>query len=180
MGVTPRPYRHAFDGGGEGFTERLHAGRLAWLDYLELSLAISLAAGAHAGQFDKAGEPYLWHVLRVGASLLPDLDAARVGILHDVREDCPQVTGEQIWSGLANDSELMPVLELLTRKPGQAYEDYILALSVDPLARKVKVADLRDNLDPRRLALAIEKIGPDKIGTLTARYRQALVTLGAE
>src|SRR5690242_11283204 len=50
--------------------------------------ALELAVEAHRHQTDKAGEPYAWHVIRVGASLLPDEEAAVVGLLHDVLEDC--------------------------------------------------------------------------------------------
>ena len=60
-----------------------------WLITDPLYLAIRLAASAHHNQLDKGGDPYLWHVLRVGISLLPDLDAAIVGVLHDVLEDSP-------------------------------------------------------------------------------------------
>lgn len=135
--------------------------------------AIELAAGAHHGQTDKAGEPYLWHVLRVGTSLLPDVDAAVAGILHDVLEDCPYTADDLAAAGVADP--VIVALRLLCRDKHQPYEAYIAALAPHPLARKVKLADLADNLDPRRLAAA-QAAGCDT-GPLQARYRAAVETL---
>lgn len=116
-----------------------------------LLTAIEFAQRAHQGQLDKAGEPYVWHVLRVGISLLPDIDAAIVGVLHDVLEDCPYTVADLAARGVGPQIE---ALALLCRTPDQSYEQYIELLARHPLARKVKLADLDDNLDPGRLGRA--------------------------
>ncbi|MDT3556726.1 hypothetical protein ROV95_11400 [Stenotrophomonas maltophilia group sp. msm1] len=54
-----------------------------------VALARTLATEAHAGQMDKAGQPYIGHVARVAAAVLGDDDAEVVAWLHDVAEDCP-------------------------------------------------------------------------------------------
>lgn len=135
--------------------------------------AISLAARAHQGQVDKAGEPYLRHVLRVGFSLLPDEKAAIVGILHDVIEDAPQFADEMLD---CFDIAVNFRVRRLTRKVGEAYGDYIERTRFgDPIVRKVKLADLYDNLNPDRLARAAAN-GAD-VARLVAKYTRALRVL---
>lgn len=137
--------------------------------------AIQSAARAHQGQVDKAGEPYLWHVLRVGISLLPDLDAAVVGVLHDVLEDCPWTVEELRATGQTDP--LIEALIVLSRKPGSTYSGYIAMVGAVPLARKVKLADLEDNLRPDRLAAAAAA-GHD-MAPLVKRYHDAQAYLRA-
>lgn len=142
-------------------------------DLFRLLDAIDLAARAHCGQFDKGGEPYLWHVLRVGISLLPDIDAAVLGILHDVREDS-DTSEEEIQVALGDRHDLYLILGTLTRGEKQPYEEYIRNIAFAPyIATRVKLADLRDNLDPRRLDKLGEKCGSDLMYTLKCRYREA-------
>jgi hypothetical protein len=54
-----------------------------------LEHAIALAACAHAGQVDKAGQPYILHPLRVMLRL-SGADERIVAVLHDVVEDTPR------------------------------------------------------------------------------------------
>lgn len=151
-----------------------------WLiprEFDALFQVIKLAAIAHRGQLDKAGEPYLWHVLRVGISLLPDVDAAQVGILHDLFEDCgPEYCG--IGESMLG-KDIMEAIKLLTHDdPHTTYTGYILqiAQSRNTLAIKVKLADLADNLNPERLARLPEELR----ARLEPRYRDALLLLAAE
>ncbi len=139
--------------------------------------AIHLAARAHRGQVDKAGEPYLWHCLRVGISLLPDVNAALVGILHDVLEDSPDTSGAEL-SRILGHGRSWAALKLLTRPDWLHYDAYINCLAVSPLARKVKIADLRDNLDLRRFTKAIMNGAPvEEMSALRLRYTRALAVL---
>lgn len=145
--------------------------------------AFELAGKHHAIQTDKAGELKLWHVLRVCASLLPDVDAAVVGALHDLLED----TGcslEECVERCHLTSIQAGALLLLTHHPALSYEDYIQniqSLSLEhpdaAMARKVKLADLADNLNPRRQALAEAKAGIEAMAPLRARYAAALQVL---
>ena len=157
----------------------------------QLLRAIDFAEQAHRYQVDKGGEPYLFHCLRVGISLLPDVDAAVIGVLHDVLEDTSWDPRESKSLGLSRQQT--EALNLLSRHPfisppsrrPPAYHAYIVRLSAHPLARKVKIADLQDNLDPRRLALAEQWLverglnGKRQTRARVARYQAALAQLEA-
>ena len=138
-----------------------------------LLVAIGFAVKAHQGQLDKAGEPYVLHPLRVGISLLPDYDAAIAGVLHDVIEDTEASVPELI-AAIEPSRETLEALYLLTRAPGDSYEGYIDLIKVHPLARTVKLADLRDNLKAdRHLAAIAHGADPDHMNQLIDRYRKA-------
>lgn len=135
-----------------------------------LRRAIALAAFAHKGQLDKNGEPYLWHVLRVGISLLPDVNAAVVGILHDVLEDTfidASVIDEKFGP------ECMAAVQALTHKKGEWYADYIHRITKNPLATKVKIADCVDNSRADRLC----QLPLDVANRLLNKYSTALKML---
>lgn len=112
-----------------------------------LTEAIVIAATAHDGQVDKAGQPYILHALRVMAAMFSDHDRV-VAVLHDVVEDSPD------WQ-LADLAEFGPgvveALDALTRRDGETYDDYVNRVSLNACATRVKLADLRDNLDLTRL-----------------------------
>jgi len=148
-------------------------------DWMALHRAIEFAAVTYQGCVDKAGEPILWHALRVGISLLPDIDAAVVGILHDVWEENPDLDRDRLADALNGDHGLdIDILEL-TRQPGEPYPDYIRRVARRPRARLVKIADLRDNLDPKRLARAVAAgANQEEMYRLQGRYITALTTLG--
>ena len=110
--------------------------------------AIILATGAHRGQVDKAGEPYILHPLRVMLELKDE--AGRIAaVLHDVIEDT-RITVDDLREG-GYSEEVLRALEALTRREGESYQDFIERVAADPLARRVKLADLADNLDAGRL-----------------------------
>jgi (p)ppGpp synthase/HD superfamily hydrolase len=109
-----------------------------------LERALEIACRAHAGKVDKAGEPYILHVMRVvlGCS---GTEVRIVAALHDVLEDTPLSVDTLRLAGFSE-----PVVEavvLLTRTPPYEYAPYIEALKINPLAREVKLVDLRDHLD---------------------------------
>ena len=120
---------------------------------MTLEEAIRVALDAHAGQFDKAGKPYILHPLRVMMTVEgPFLDSARkVAVLHDVAEDS-EWTIESLHAKFGLTSEEQAALRLLTHGDGDDYAAYIERVATSPLARAVKLADLRDNLDVTRLA----------------------------
>jgi (p)ppGpp synthase/HD superfamily hydrolase len=142
-----------------------------------LARAIFEAVEMHAGQFDKGGVPYSTHVLRVGLSLLPDEQAAIVGFFHDALEDCGEVE-TLIRRGDIRDeygNEIADAVKLLTRSKDQSYSDYIAALSTHPLGRRVKIADLHDNMIPERLSAASRN--GYHMEKLKDRYEKALSLL---
>lgn len=134
--------------------------------------AIEIAVEAHKGQRDKAGRPYILHVLRVVAAMKTDEECA-VAALHDVLEDCAD------WSFLRLKDEGMSMavidaVDALTKRKGEAYDDYLRRVERCHLARKVKIADLRDNADLTRLSAPTARDQERAI-----KYQNALIRLAA-
>jgi (p)ppGpp synthase/HD superfamily hydrolase len=131
--------------------------------------AIALAVEAHRGQRDKAGQSYILHPLRVMMRL--ETEAERMAaILHDVVEDTPY-TLERLRE-LGYPEEVLGALDCLTKREGETYEVFIERVYPHPLARRVKLADLEDNMDVRRLLT----VGARETERL-ARYRAAWARL---
>ncbi len=121
--------------------------------------AISLAAQKHRGQFDKAGAPYILHPLRVMGNLGPNASENEriAGLLHDVVEDC-QVSFEDLRD-LGYCDEVIAAIDALTKRDDEK-GDYMRAMrrvSQNSIARRVKIADLTDNMDLSRLATTTEE-----------------------
>jgi len=112
-----------------------------------LDQAIALAVRAHRGQRDKGNQPYLLHVFRVMLSQ-SDETARIVAVLHDSLEDTSVTLADLRAAGYSD--EICEAVNCLTRRPGEQYEDMITRVASNPLARRVKLADLEDNLDPKR------------------------------
>jgi len=140
---------------------------------MQLEIAIALAGTVHRGQTDKAGQPYILHVLsvmlRVRRAGHPEwLQIAAV--LHDTLEDTT-LTLDEIRRTFGEPCA--SVVETVTRRPDEPYATYIARIKQDPAARAVKLADLQDNLDPTRPVFAGCK-------RLLTRYLEALGTLSAD
>jgi (p)ppGpp synthase/HD superfamily hydrolase len=115
-----------------------------------LERAIAIAAEAHRGQVDKAGEPYLLHPMRVMLRVEGERERL-VALLHDVVEDGPGWTLDRVRSeGFAE--EVVRAVERLTKREGEPYDAAIERAAADPLARQVKLADLEDNMRLARIA----------------------------
>ncbi|WP_339071470.1 HD domain-containing protein [Pseudomonas idahonensis] len=113
-----------------------------------LERAIAIAARAHAGQVDKGGAPYILHPLRVMLRLSEPREQL-VAVLHDVIEDSP-VTLEQL-RGEGFSEEVLQALAALTKVEGEDYSGFIRRAAQNPLARRVKRADLAENSDLSRI-----------------------------
>ena len=136
--------------------------------------AILLAAQAHHGKVDKAGRPYILHVLRVMLMLESDEERI-VGVLHDVVEES-DVSLDHLRA-LGYSERVVKAIDFLTwRKDQESYEGYIGRLKVDPLAVSVKRADLVDHLAPSVKGDSgwLEKNHPN----LYKRYQKALLEIG--
>ena len=116
--------------------------------------AIAIAAVAHEGQVDKAGAPYVLHPLRMMLSL-DTPDERMAAVLHDVVEDT-SVTLEQLRAE-GFPVSVIDAVEALTKRDGEAYEEFVRRVAPNRLARRVKLADLRDNCDLSRIAQPTEK-----------------------
>jgi len=119
-----------------------------------LERAIEIAAKAHAGQVDKAGQPYVLHPLRMMLAV-STLEARMVAVLHDVVEDT-DVTLEQLQAE-GFPASVLEAVEALTKRDGEDYEGFIRRVAPNPVAREVKLADLRDNSDLSRIAEPTER-----------------------
>ncbi|MEA3207606.1 MAG: hypothetical protein QOE70_663 [Chthoniobacter sp.] len=113
-----------------------------------LERALQIAVTAHAGQTSKDGSPYILHPLRLMAEMDSD-DERIVAILHDVIEDSNLTLADLEGEGFA--SEVLEAIRLLTHEKSVPYEEHVRRIEPHPLARKVKLADLRDNADLRRM-----------------------------
>ena len=113
-----------------------------------LELALQIAVKAHDGQKDKSGEPYIFHPIRVMQRCWTPKGKI-VALLHDTVEDT-DVTFEELEAA-GFDAGTIDTLRLVTHEKGVPYDDYIDALVHDPVAVEVKIADLEDNSDIRRL-----------------------------
>lgn len=117
-----------------------------------IAQALEIATRAHQGQLDKAGVSYINHPIAVavalGADEPRDTKAVVVALLHDVFEDTA-VTEQDLASIFP--SEIIDAIVALTRQADEDYESFIRRCATNPLARRVKIADLRHNADPERL-----------------------------
>ena len=108
--------------------------------------AMILAYDAHHGQLDKAGVPYILHPVHL-AEQMDDEITCTVALLHDTVEDTA-VTLEDL--ARAFPPEVVEAVALLTHDPAVDYFDYIRAIRRNPIAAKVKLADLTHNTDQTR------------------------------
>ena len=113
-----------------------------------LELALSIATEAHRGQFDKAGIDYIEHPIYVASQVDTEEEKA-VALLHDVIEDSPVSAEELLIAGLPE--EVVTAVQVLTKKKEQDYQTYLETVKKNPLARVVKLADLKHNSDLSRL-----------------------------
>ncbi len=132
--------------------------------------AIRFCYQAHSGQLDKAGLPYVNHPLHLAEQMTSE-DETCAALLHDVMEDCGATPEDLLALGLSRDA--LAAVELLTHKDGVPYLDYVRTVAKNPIARRVKVVDLRHNSDLTRL----DKVGPKDLARLR-KYRKARVILG--
>lgn len=116
--------------------------------------AILLAAQAHHGQTDRNGQPYVLHALRVMFRLESEHERM-AGVLHDVVEDTPYTLAD--LRAMGYPEEVVAAVNCLTRRPDETYEASIARAAANPIARRVKLADLEDNLDLRRLSAVTEQ-----------------------
>jgi (p)ppGpp synthase/HD superfamily hydrolase len=107
--------------------------------------AAQLARHAHEGQFRRDGvTPYIRHAEAVASRLGDDPVAQAVAWLHDVLEDTPTTEADLRRHGVTE--EVIAAVALLTKREGLAYESYLAAVKANPLARRVKIADMLSNL----------------------------------
>ncbi len=136
-----------------------------------LARAIEIAAAAHATQVDKGGAPYVLHPLRM--MMKQTTEAAMIAaVLHDVVEDTPWTLAKLRAEGFPE--KVLEAVACLTKREGEDYAAFIARAGANPIARAVKLADLEDNMDLRRIPDPLQK-DLDRL----AKYRRSWETLKA-
>lgn len=110
--------------------------------------ALKVCYEAHAGQVDKSGIPYVFHPFHLAEQMETEHEIC-VALLHDVMEDTAMTAEDLVAAGIPR--EYVDTCLMLKHEPGVPYMDYVGALRDDPIARRVKMADLTHNSDLSRL-----------------------------
>ena len=141
---------------------------------LTVNGALSLAAKLHEGQRDKAGEPYLLHLVRVlyGVIKSTDVNVHVAALLHDAVEDGHATLEVLQLHGVSPAA--LSIIDEVTRKPLQSYVEYIRSIKSGEAAL-VKASDIADNMDPVRLAKLPEEVAR----RLFAKYTWAAQTIAS-
>ena len=135
-----------------------------------LERAIEIAVEAHKGQVDKGGSPYILHPFRVMMSVDLELEKI-VAVLHDVVEDSNWTFEALLAEGFS--VEVIEALKSVTKEsPDEDYDSFIQRAIRNPIGRKVKIADIRDNLDVTR----IPELGEKDVQRIS-KYKKALKRL---
>lgn len=123
-----------------------------------VKLANIIVRAAFKDKTDNAGKPYIIHLTTVAnnariymayGETLADEDIECVGLLHDLLEDCPDWTEGALRTLFTE--KIVDAVVVLTKNPeGEDYKEYILRVAANPLARVVKLSDLRHNMDITR------------------------------
>ncbi len=121
-----------------------------------LDKMLVIVTNAHAGQFDRGGNPYILHPLKVMHYLKTDDEELMCMALgHDVVEDTNVTYKDLRDAGISE--RVIAGIRALTKVPGQTYEEYKESVFSNEDAMRVKIADLRHNTDIRRLKGVTEK-----------------------
>ncbi len=114
----------------------------------KLEEAILLATVAHLGQIDKSGMPYVLHPLRIMTKMKTESEMM-AAVLHDVVEDTGWTLEQLRKKGFPE--EVLNAVECLTHREGEDYMASIRRAKANQIARRVKVADIEDNMDLSRI-----------------------------
>jgi (p)ppGpp synthase/HD superfamily hydrolase len=120
---------------------------------MSLLKVINFVKEKHKNQVDISGQPYFLHLQRVSKKL-KITPYKEIAYLHDIFEDTNTYDFELSYLGVAKWQ--IDIIKILTKRKDELYEDYILRLAKDPIARIIKIADLEDNMDVTRLKVLDE------------------------
>ena len=131
--------------------------------------AMQLCFDSHKEQVDKSGMPYIFHPL-ILAEQMDTEETTIVALLHDVVEDT-HITLEDLRS-MGFGETVLEAINLMTHEKGVPYMEYVAAIKKNPIARQVKIADLRHNSTLSRL----DSVGRKDLERV-AKYNKALAFL---
>ena len=142
----------------------------------QVSLAKGIAFIAHRGRLDRSGAPYIDHPGRIAERFDPVTETveAAAAWLHDVLEDTAITAQELFEAGVM--PQIVEVVQLLTRTPEVSPDDYYARIRRDPVARRVKLADIDDNTARWRL----RRLDYDMQLRMVEKYRSARQALGTD
>lgn len=132
-------------------------------------IALNLSFEAHKDQRDKSGMPYVFHPFHL-AEGMHDEDTTIVALLHDVIEDTDTTLDD--LKALGFSQAVLDAIALMTHDDEVPYMDYVAAIKKNPIARAVKLADLRHNSDMTRL----DTVTPWDIAR-AEKYKKAIALL---
>ena len=115
--------------------------------------AMRICFDAHKDQVDKSGLPYVFHPFHLAEQMETE-ETVTVALLHEVVEDSSYTLEALEQEGFP--PKILEAVHLMTHQDGVPYMEYVQALAQNPIARKVKLADLTHNSDPSRLAVVDE------------------------
>jgi (p)ppGpp synthase/HD superfamily hydrolase len=141
------------------------ARRLITMPLIEQSLRIALRA--YGGKIDKAGREYIHHPLRVMAKMKTDQEMA-VALLHDVIEDSDIGAEQLLAEGIP--AEVVEAVLFLTKTDGEDYPTFVARVKRNELAKRVKIADIEDNINVLRLT-ALTEPDLDRVRKYHAAWR---------
>ena len=116
--------------------------------------ALGLCFEAHKDQVDKSGLPYVFHPFHLAEQMETE-ETTIVALLHDIVEDTPYTISDLESEGF--DKAVLDAIALMTHEDGVDYMDYVAKIKENPIAKAVKLADLRHNSDLTRLDTIDEK-----------------------
>lgn len=139
--------------------------------------AMQLAFHAHEKQVDKTGVPYIFHPIHL-AEQCEDERTTTVALLHDVVEDS-EWTFEDLKE-MGFESEIIEALKLLTHEKGTPYMNYVHKIKENPIATKVKILDLKHNLDITRVPEGEREEFLQKMKEKREKYKEAYTYLSGK
>ena len=140
--------------------------------YTELTnKAMKIAYASHHGQVDYNGIPYIFHPIHLAEGMDDEISCC-AALLHDVVEDTA-VTMEELAKEFP--PEVIDVLKLLTHDDHVDYFDYVRAIKTNPIAVKVKLADLAHNSDQNRCVGS--DLTPERLAHWKQKYQKAVAIL---
>lgn len=138
-------------------------------EIINSKLAISIAEKAHKGQVDKGGRPYIEHPIKIASEFYDDKYKASA-LLHDVIEDSDLTLDYLRGCGLHED--VVNAVDALTKRKGELYQNYLVRVKENAIAKAVKLVDLQHNSDTSRIEHPTEK---DYLRA--KKYRDAIIYL---
>ena len=117
-------------------------------------MALKLCFEAHKEQVDKSGMPYVFHPFHLAEQMNTE-ETTIVALLHDLVEDTDYTIEDLVDMGF--DKSITDAIALMTHADNVAYMDYVRAIKDNPIAKTVKLADLKHNSDLTRLETVDEK-----------------------